>query len=252
MPNFSKGKIYKLVSNKSSDVYIGSCIIELSKRLSNHKSKSNECVSKSMFINDAIISIVLIEDYPCENKNQLKARELHYITNINCININKPFISDIQIINGDNKEWRICAGELHLVVNLMLLAVLCRLGMLRLCHGHEFFSSWYGRVSGNRRRAATSQRSAGCFVIALATSVGVRVLTHEHTNFFWILSDQRLRAAAFVHEAAQRGNTAPTSMPSAPPSTTQPSTHIITRAQPQRHRPASPARELATTCARKC
>ena len=101
MPDFSKAKIYKLVSNKSSDVYIGSCIIELSKRLSNHKSKSNECVSKSMFINDAIISIVLIEDYPCENKNQLKARELHYITTLQCINKNKPYISDILI--GD--EW---------------------------------------------------------------------------------------------------------------------------------------------------
>ena len=106
MPDFSKAKIYKLVSNKSSDVYIGSCIIELSKRLSNHKSKSNECVSKSMFINDAIISIVLIEDYPCENKNQLKARELHYITTLQCINKNKPFVCDIQIINGDNKEWK--------------------------------------------------------------------------------------------------------------------------------------------------
>ena len=106
MPDFSKGKIYKLVSNKSSDVYIGSCLIDLSKRLYGHKSKYNNCVSKGMFVNDAIISIVLIEDYPCENKNQLKARELHYITTLQCININKPFISDIKIINGDNKEWQ--------------------------------------------------------------------------------------------------------------------------------------------------
>ena len=105
MPDFSKGKIYKLVSNKSSDVYIGSCLVDLSKRLYGHKAPSNKCVSKGMFVNDAIISIVLIEDCPCENKNQLKARELHYITTINCININKPFISDIQIINGDSKEW---------------------------------------------------------------------------------------------------------------------------------------------------
>ena len=106
MPDFSKGKIYKLVSNKSSDVYIGSCLIYLSKRLYGHKSKYNNCVSKGMFVNDAIISIVLIEDCPCENKNQLKARELHYITTLQCINKNKPFISDIQIINGDNKEWQ--------------------------------------------------------------------------------------------------------------------------------------------------
>ena len=106
MPNFSKGKIYKLVSNKSSDVYIGSCLIELSRRLSAHKAPSNECVSKRMFVDNAVITIVLIEDYACENKNQLKARELHYITTINCINKNKPYVSDIQIINGDNKEWK--------------------------------------------------------------------------------------------------------------------------------------------------
>ena len=105
MPNFSKGKIYKLVSNKSSDVYIGSCLIELSKRFSVHKCKSNTCISKSMFIDDAIITIVLIENYPCLCKNELKARELHYITTLQCININKPFISDINVVNGDKKEW---------------------------------------------------------------------------------------------------------------------------------------------------
>ena len=105
MPDFSKAKIYKLVSNKSSDVYIGSCLVELSKRLYGHKAPSNKCISKLLFINDAIITIVLIENYPCENNNQMKARELHYITTLQCININKPFITDIQIINGDNKEW---------------------------------------------------------------------------------------------------------------------------------------------------
>ena len=104
MPDFSKGKIYKLVSNISSDVYIGSCIIELCRRLSKHKSPSNNCASKSMFINDAIITIVLIENYPCETKNQLKARELHFMTTIDCININKPFITDI--IHNNYNEWK--------------------------------------------------------------------------------------------------------------------------------------------------
>ena len=104
MPDFSKGKIYKLVSNKSSDVYIGSCLVELSKRLYSHKSKSNKAVSKSMFDDDAIISIALIEDCPCDNKNQLKARELHYITTLQCININKPFITDVNY--SDKKEWQ--------------------------------------------------------------------------------------------------------------------------------------------------
>ena len=102
-PDFSKGKIYKLVLNKTDDIYIGSCLVELSKRLYGHKSKSNKASSKKLFLDDAIVTIVLIENYPCENKNMLKARELYHITNNICININKPFVCDI--VYGDGKEW---------------------------------------------------------------------------------------------------------------------------------------------------
>ena len=104
MPDFSKAKIYKLVSNISSDVYVGSCLVELSKRFSVHKGPSNTCISKSMFINDAIITIVLIENFPCLCKNEMKARELHYITTLECINKNKPFVCDINY--SDYKEWQ--------------------------------------------------------------------------------------------------------------------------------------------------
>ena len=77
--------------------------MRLSTRLSNHKNLSNTCASKKLFTNDAIITIVLLENYPCNTKNELKARELHYITTNNCININKPFVCDIPY--GDGKAW---------------------------------------------------------------------------------------------------------------------------------------------------
>ena len=89
MPDYSLSKIYKLVSNKSPEIYIGSCATRLSTRLSEHKCKSNRCVSKKLFVDDAIVTIVLIKDYPCDNKNMLKARELHHITNNMCINANR-------------------------------------------------------------------------------------------------------------------------------------------------------------------
>ncbi len=95
MTDYSKSKVYKLVSNLTSDIYIGSCVVELSKRLSLHKSPRNTCSSKKMFVVDAIITIVLLEACPCTSKNELKARELYYITNNKCININKPFITEI-------------------------------------------------------------------------------------------------------------------------------------------------------------
>ena len=103
MPNYSLSKIYKLVSNMTSDIYIGSCLMRLSTRLSGHKKKDNTCVSKKLFVNDAIITIVLIENFPCHTKNELKARELHHITTNNCININKPFVCEIPY--GDGKAY---------------------------------------------------------------------------------------------------------------------------------------------------
>ena len=103
MPDYQNSKIYKLVSNKTSDIYIGSCLMRLSTRLSGHRSKNNHCVSKKLFIADAIITIVLIEKFACNTKNELKARELHYITMNNCININKPFVCDIPF--SDIKAW---------------------------------------------------------------------------------------------------------------------------------------------------
>jgi Uri superfamily endonuclease len=103
MPDYSLAKIYKLVSNKTPDIYIGSCLMRLSTRLSNHKSKSNKAISRKLFNDGAIITIVLIENYPCNTKNELKARELHYITTHNCINKNKPFVCDI--LCSDMKAW---------------------------------------------------------------------------------------------------------------------------------------------------
>ena len=103
MPNYALSKIYKLVSNMTSDIYIGSCLMRLSTRLSQHKNKSNSCVSKKLFVDNAIITIVLIENFACNTKNELKARELHYITTNNCININKPFVCEIPLC--DRKAW---------------------------------------------------------------------------------------------------------------------------------------------------
>ena len=104
MPDYQNSKIYKLVSNKTSDIYIGSCLMRLSTRLSCHKCKSNKCVSRNLFTEDAIITIVLIENFACNTKNELKARELHHITTNNCINVNKPFVCDIPF--GDGKAYK--------------------------------------------------------------------------------------------------------------------------------------------------
>jgi len=93
MVNYQKGKIYKIVCNYSKKIYIGSTCSSLSKRLSGHLSKEN-CTCKD-FISPQIF---LIEDYPCERKEQLTMRERHYIESLDCVNNRVP--------HRTWKEWK--------------------------------------------------------------------------------------------------------------------------------------------------
>ncbi len=106
MPDYSKSKIYKLVNNVSDDTYFGSTSQPLYKRLHQHKKKNNGCTSKILF-EQGVVSIVLVEEVCCENRDQLKARERHYIENFNCINKNIPGRTQKEYKNQykiDNKE----------------------------------------------------------------------------------------------------------------------------------------------------
>lgn len=104
--DYSLGKIYKLVSNQTDNVYIGStCQKLLSMRFGSHKSdykcwtNGKEHYRTSYEIvkyEDA--QIILIENYPCVDKNELEARERYHIQNTkNCVNKYIPTRS--------TKEW---------------------------------------------------------------------------------------------------------------------------------------------------
>jgi hypothetical protein len=86
--DFSKGKIYKIVSPSHPElVYYGSTIGKLNTRL--YKHKLHECSSKLITCyNDA--KIELIENWPCENRQELEKRERYYIDTFECVNINVP------------------------------------------------------------------------------------------------------------------------------------------------------------------
>jgi hypothetical protein len=97
MPDYSKGKIYKIVSNQTKKIYIGSTVQHyLCDRLTSHKygykkwkktNKNNFSCSSYLIIKYNDAKIILIEEYPCETKDQLKAREQFFIdTTKNCCN----------------------------------------------------------------------------------------------------------------------------------------------------------------------
>lgn len=94
MPDYSKGKIYKIVCNETGLVYIGSTTQNLNTRISDHKKDYNawldgkinwQCTSFAIIQFDNYY-IELIEDYPCENKTELEMREGYWQKQIDCVN----------------------------------------------------------------------------------------------------------------------------------------------------------------------
>lgn len=87
MPDYSKGKIYQIISPNHSVPYIGSTTQPLSKRMSVHTSPKNGSRCKSCIIIEAGGAYIeLIEEFPCENKEQLNRREGEVIRARECVN----------------------------------------------------------------------------------------------------------------------------------------------------------------------
>jgi hypothetical protein len=96
MPDYSKGKIYKLV--KGDRVYIGSTVQRLCNRKAHHAHHYRKYISgeSQLFYSSFFVyylgtpDIVLIENYPCASKEELHKRERYYIENMECVNIALP------------------------------------------------------------------------------------------------------------------------------------------------------------------
>ena len=97
--NYQNGKIYKITSNKTEKIYIGSTAHEyLSQRMRTHKSdygkwkNGKPCyVSSFELLQYDDCLIILIEAFPCNSKDELRAREQHWINENKdvCLNIKK-------------------------------------------------------------------------------------------------------------------------------------------------------------------
>ena len=97
MPNYSNGKIYKLIINNSDQIYIGSTVQTLSQRLSGHKTGANTYVSKKLFElqdDEFKVKIILIKNFPCNNKTELVQEEDKFIQNTECINKCRAYTTD--------------------------------------------------------------------------------------------------------------------------------------------------------------
>lgn len=85
---YNKSKIYKIIADTTDDIYIGSTVEPLSSRMSKHRclakkysngTHKNRCTSYDIINNHPTAKIILLEEFPCETKEQLRAREQYHI-----------------------------------------------------------------------------------------------------------------------------------------------------------------------------
>ena len=113
MVNYQNGRIYKLVNDIDDKIYVGSTTTSLSQRKSAHVTLSRKKTNRAVYkhFNDIgwnRVSIILIEKYSCEDKEELLKRERYWIEKIGTLNrqiptrtrkerrvINKEHIKDV-------------------------------------------------------------------------------------------------------------------------------------------------------------
>ena len=91
MPDYSKGKIYKILNTIDDEIYVGSTIETLSMRMAKHRSKVNVKPHYKLYehMNKLGVDnfyIELIENFPCNDIYELRAREGHFIREIATLN----------------------------------------------------------------------------------------------------------------------------------------------------------------------
>ena len=102
MTDYSKGKIYKIIDESNNDVYYGSTTQTLKRRYKNHEVFTRYNKSRDN------CRIELIEDYPCNSREELEKREQYYLDNNDCINKKRAFTSrdlELQMNRTRVKKW---------------------------------------------------------------------------------------------------------------------------------------------------
>ena len=101
MPNYQNGKIYKIICDENDLVYYGSTTVPLWQRIGKHRTDYKLYLqNKRKYISSCIEilkykthKIVLVEDFSCERREQLVARERFWIENNICVNKYIPYRS---------------------------------------------------------------------------------------------------------------------------------------------------------------
>ena len=116
---YQQSKIYKLTSIHTDEIYVGSTsLLYLGKRLYCHKYKYKNKIEKNLssfkLFKLGAVKIKLIENYPCNSKEELIMREQYWLETLpNCLNTKNAYTSiedkkaQKQIKNKENLSVKI-------------------------------------------------------------------------------------------------------------------------------------------------
>lgn len=129
MVNYQNSKIYKIESHLGNKIYIGSTTKEyLSQRMDSHRSEYKRwklCKTKKITAYEIFdeygldnCNIVLIESFTCNDVNELRAKEAHFIKTLTCVNKAIPgrTLKEWYVDNREEKlkqchEWYVANKE---------------------------------------------------------------------------------------------------------------------------------------------
>jgi len=106
--NYQYGKVYMITNENTKKIYVGSTIHSLEKRFYKHQHnfKSGEYVaSADLFMLGGETMIVLLEDYPCNNKQELLCREQYWMDKLSKDNI--ELVNKCRAFNDPNDAEKI-------------------------------------------------------------------------------------------------------------------------------------------------
>ena len=116
MSKYQNGKIYKIVDVGYNKTYYGSTCESLSQRMTRHRAKytaylkGNITNTRSFDLFDEFgienCKIELVENYPCNSKEELRRREGYYIKNNDCINKCVPCRTPAEYYQDENEYCR--------------------------------------------------------------------------------------------------------------------------------------------------
>ena len=91
--NYTSGRIYKILNYIDDECYVGSTCLPLSKRMATHRTDARRPKKQHYLLYTKMreygienFYIELIEAYPCENNEELRRREGHFIREFGTLN----------------------------------------------------------------------------------------------------------------------------------------------------------------------